>query len=221
MSACGVYSGSYVDICPETLHTDGVPAGPPVPSLRPCAPAEAEATPPWLVDLADRPLVYVTLGTVFNHIDRFRPIIAGVAELDSSVLVTVGITNDPAALGTTPANVRVERFVPQHLVLPYVDVMVGHGGSGSMLAAFSHGVPQLMLPSGAYQFLNAEVATRRGLARALLPPDVTAARVQELVRDLLADAAARQAARSLAEEISAMPSPEHVAVQLLAQGAPT
>ena len=219
--ACGVYSGSYIDICPPTLHTDGIPVGPTVHRLRPCSPAESNKAPAWLTAMAEDSLVYVTLGTIFNNIDRFRPLLEGFAEHDGSVLMTIGKGNDPDALGLLPSNVRVERFVPQHQVLPHTNVMVAHGGSGSMLAAFSYGVPQLMLPSGADQFLNAEVSVRHGLARVLMPHEVTASRVQDLVRELLFDTDVRQATNSVADEIASMPSPTEVARQLLSNVVPS
>ncbi len=218
--ACGVYGGTYIDICPTSLHTGGVPVGPTVHRLRPCSPAESSEAPAWLMAMAEGSLVYVTLGTIFNNIDRFRPILEGLAEHDGSVLVTIGKGNDPDALGLLPSNIRVERFLPQQHVLPHTDVMVAHAGSGSMLAAFSYGVPQLMLPSGADQFLNAEVSVGRGLARVLMPGEVTASRVENLVRELLIDTDIRGAAKSVATEITSMPSPTHVAKQLLSHIVP-
>jgi UDP:flavonoid glycosyltransferase YjiC (YdhE family) len=42
---------------------------------------------------------------------------------------------EPAALGEVPDNVRVERFVAQSVVLSLVDVIVHHGGTGTVLGA--------------------------------------------------------------------------------------
>ncbi len=57
------------------------------------------------------------------------------------MLVTIGGDADPAALGALPANAHVERWVPQSAVMPHAAAMVGHGGSGSTLAALAAGVP--------------------------------------------------------------------------------
>ena len=67
-----------------------------------------------------RKRVYVTLGTVFNSGsgDLFERLLAGLAEVDADVLVTVGRDLDPAVFGPQPEHVRVERFVPQADVLP-------------------------------------------------------------------------------------------------------
>ena len=55
------------------------------------------------------------------------------------VLLTVGTEVDPADLGAVPANVHVERWVPQGAVMAHASAMVGHGGSGSTLAAMAAG----------------------------------------------------------------------------------
>ena len=44
---------------------------------------------------------------------------------------------------------RVERFVAQDEVLSEVDLVVSHGGSGSLMAALAHGLPSVLLPLGA------------------------------------------------------------------------
>lgn len=79
------------------------------------------------------PGVYFTLGTNFNleSGDLFERGIAGLAQLDARVTVTVGAQIDPAVFGPQPGHVRVERFVPQAELLPDTDLVVSHGeGTG-------------------------------------------------------------------------------------------
>ena len=57
------------------------------------------------------------------------------------LLVTVGRDRDPAELGPLPANVRVERWVPQADLMPHVAAMVCHGGSGTVTMGLAGGVP--------------------------------------------------------------------------------
>jgi UDP:flavonoid glycosyltransferase YjiC (YdhE family) len=103
--------------------------------------------------------------------------------------------------------VRVERFVPQGVLLPHVDAVAHHGGSGTMLGALAHGLPQLLLPHGADQFLNAEALVATGAGRRLLPEEISAEAVAEAVAALLGEPAYREAAAELAGEIAALPSP--------------
>src|SRR3954464_7318698 len=80
---------------------------------------------------ADGPrVVYFTLGTVFNTEsgDLFARVLAGLRGLPVDLVVTVGRHVDPAEFGPQPANVHIERFVPQERILPRCDLMVSHGG---------------------------------------------------------------------------------------------
>jgi hypothetical protein len=81
-----------------------------------------------------RPLVYVTLGTVFNTaVDLLRTLVAGVAALDVEV-VTTGQTVDSAMLGPQPAHVHAAHFVPQQDVLAAAAAVVCHAGWGRSTA---------------------------------------------------------------------------------------
>ena len=58
---------------------------------------------------------------------------------------------------------RVEQFVPQHEVLGHCDAVVCHGGSGTLIAALSLGVPVVVLPMGADQPDNADRCEELGV----------------------------------------------------------
>src|SRR5215217_999082 len=62
------------------------------------------------------------------------------------LFMTIGDRRDPDELGPLPASIRVERWVPQAAVMPRASAVVGHGGSGSTLAALAAGVPQALVP---------------------------------------------------------------------------
>ena len=133
-------------------------------------------------------LVYVTLGTiVFEAVHSLRAVIDGLARLDVDVLVTVGPNGDVAKLGRLPRNVRAERFVPQDVLMAHVDVAVHHCGSGTMLGSLAHGVPQLAIPHGADQYMNAEALQRSGAGSRLMPDEITPDAVAAHVRGLLGD----------------------------------
>jgi UDP:flavonoid glycosyltransferase YjiC (YdhE family) len=155
-----------------------------------------------------KPLVYLTLGTVaFGKTTVLRAAIDGLATLPVQVLVALG-PGDPAELGSVPDNVRVYGFVPQARVLPQADLVVHHGGTGTVLGALAAGLPQLVLPQGADQFVNAELLSAQGVGHALT--DITAAAVAEHAGQLLADPTYREAAGRVAKEIAAMPAPSDV-----------
>ena len=111
----------------------------------------------------------MTLGTMVATDDVLRPVIDGVASLDVDVLVALGSAAGTGISGLSP-NVHVEGFVDQAGVLEVADLVVHHGGSGTVLAALAAGVPQLVIPTGADQFVNADRLADTGLASVLPRP---------------------------------------------------
>ncbi len=156
------------------------------------------------------PTVYFTLGTVFNveSGDLFTRVLGGLAELGVNVVATVGWDIDPAELGPFPESVRLERYVPQSLILPECDAVVSHGGSGSVLGALAHGLPSVLLPMGADQPLNAARCEALGAGLVLDAVDATSEDLREAVSAVLGDASYRTAAELVREEIASMPGPE-------------
>lgn len=169
------------------------------------------SSPPLPASREGAPLVYVTMGTVFSDVAPLLSILAALRDLHLRVIVTVGPRVDPAALGPQPAHVRVEQYVPQAALLPHCDLVVSHAGSGTMLAGISHGLPQLCLPQGADQFLNAAAAASAGVGIALTPSAATASAIRDAVARLLSRPSYRDAAARVARSIAAMPTPDDVA----------
>ncbi|MGK9171412.1 glycosyltransferase [Inquilinus limosus] len=189
------------------------PAHPLPATARLIRPAVGEAavdgpTPSWLADLPPgRPTVYATLGTVF-HLeagDLLDRAIAGLRDLPINLVVTTGREIDPAAFGPQPDHVRIERYVPQSLLLPRCELMVSQAGSGAVIGGLAHGVPMVLLPIGADQPANAARCAALGAARVLEPISSTVQTVREAAQAVLADPAYRRAAERVAREVAAMP----------------
>lgn len=174
------------------------------------------ALPRWLARFPDRPTVYVTFGTVFNvHSgDLFHRVLDGLSDLPINIIVTVGSQIDPAELDARPENVRIERFIDQWALLPRCDLVVSHGGSGTVLGALTHGLPTPLLPMGADQPLNAQRCEALGVALALDAVDATPEALREAAASLLGSISHRQAAERIKNEIAAMPR-QAVVVSLL------
>lgn len=213
----GAFDHLYLDIYPPELHLQ--PAAH-VPRRHPLRPVSDEGPPDTTSPLplpdarSDAPLVYVTMGTVFNNPEPLQVVLAGLGVLDVRVLVTVGPQADPAVLGPQPAHVRIERYVPQSLVLPCCDAVVSHAGSGTVLATLASGLPQLCVPQGADQYLNATAVATAGVGIALMPGQATADAIRDAVAHLLGDASFRDAAGRVSASIASMPSPDDVAAVL-------
>jgi UDP:flavonoid glycosyltransferase YjiC (YdhE family) len=205
----GLLRHLYVDTCPPSVQYPEISSVPAVQPLRPAAAALApEPLPDWLAALGDRPLVYLTLGTVFNRdLGVFAAVLDGIRDEQVSVVVTVGQNNDPAELGAQPANIVVRRYVPQATLLPHCHAAVIHGGAGTMLGALAAGVPLLCLPQGADQHSNADRVVAAGAGRKLVRDEFTPDAVREATTALLGEPHYRLAAQRIAEEISTMPTP--------------
>ncbi len=111
----GAYDDLFVDIYPPCLEpgydydiADEQP-------MRPTTIEEAAGGEDveWLARERDRPLVYVTFGTVFNAPSQsFRAAVAAVADFDGRALVTVGPRADTTVFGPLPDRVRVDAVRP-------------------------------------------------------------------------------------------------------------
>ena len=209
----GLFRYLYLDVAPPSLQSAeiaGIAVAHQVQNATFEPGAEGHALPEWVQEMPpDRPVVYVSLGTVFNARARsvFAAVLDGLRTEPVTTIVTVGPDNDPEQFGPQPENVHVERFIPQSLLLPYCDAVVNQGGT-AILPILAHGLPMLLLPQGANQFHNAEACLAAGVARRLLPGEAGADAVRRHVRALLEDPALAEAARRVQGELAEMPGPE-------------
>jgi UDP:flavonoid glycosyltransferase YjiC (YdhE family) len=208
---------AYLDIFPAAMQPASVIADPARIRLRPIPYVEPAATLPQWVGRTGRPLIYLTLGTVVATDEVLVPALHGLSRLEADVLMALGSAAG-SELGVLPDNVHVETFVDQPAVLRHADLAVHHGGSGTILAALAAGTPQLLLPKGADQFINADVMSSTGMALAIEPSattesSITAAAAAEIGR-------LRPVASAARAELLTMPGPSEVAAQLAARFGP-
>jgi UDP:flavonoid glycosyltransferase YjiC (YdhE family) len=213
----------YLTVMPQALEDPAAPAPARTHRFRHDPPGEPPALPEWWPG-NDDPLVYLTFGSVTagDHLPFFpalyRDAIAALAPLPVRLLVTVGEPRELDELGALPANVRVERWVPQDAVLPHAAVVVGHGGHGTTVGALRHGVPLVVLPLFSMdQWANATAIARAGAGVAVgerragrslrhVPSSADdLAAVADAVRSLLGDGPERHRTRDLADEMQALP----------------
>jgi MGT family glycosyltransferase len=90
------------------------------------------ADPSFPTDRLRDPVLFASLGTVFNADPQLlRSLATELAPLGGTVIVSTGQT-DPEALGPLPDNVLARRFVPQLEVLARAALFVTHGGMNSV-----------------------------------------------------------------------------------------
>ena len=154
-----------------------------------------------------QPLVYATLGTVFNLESGDLPdrLVAAAALVDAEVVVSTGPGIDPDEFSVAPTNVRLEAFVDQSDVLPRCQAVVCHGGSGTLMATLALGVPVVVLPMGADQLDNADRCAELGVGLVLDALTATPADIAEAIETVRRDGRYRRAAEQLAAEAAGQP----------------
>ncbi|PZG24365.1 glycosyltransferase [Micromonospora craterilacus] len=210
------FGNPFLDIYPPSLQDPAFRTRAERYELRPVPFTERTDVPSWVTSGdRSRPLVYLTLGTSSGGtVEVLRAAIDGLATLDVDVLVASGPSLDVTHLGEVPANVRVEPWVSQAGLLPHVDLVVHHGGSGTTLGAFDAGVPQLSFPWAGDSFANAQAVAQAKAGDHLLPDAINSEAVASTAKRLLSDESYRTAAKAVAAEIAAMPAPEEVVRRL-------
>ena len=164
--------------------------------------------PDWFERLPAQPTVYATLGTAYNRTPGlFAAILAGLRDEPINLIVTVNHNQDPAAFGPQQEQVRIVRYLPQSLVFPRCNLVVTHGGSGTVRSAIRHGLPLVVVPIAADQPENARRCAALGLARVIAADGRTPTAIRAAVRATLHNLRYRQRAAALQAEMLALPTP--------------
>ena len=168
-----IRSSPYLTLFPASLEDPQVSEPPVTHRFRdPAAGASSKGLPDWWPG-DTRPLVYVSFGSVTGGLpvagSIYAAALAAAARLPARVLLTVGRELDLDALGPAPANVHLERWVPQAEVFGQASVVVCHGGSGTTLGALAAGLPLVIVPLFADQPENARRVDAVGAGIAVPP----------------------------------------------------
>lgn len=225
-----LYRYLVLSLRPPRLWNPSVPVPPTTHPFRYASFSQSgeEGLPNWVAELEPRPTVYATLGTVFNHATEIlSAILEGLRDEPMNLILVVGRNRDPLEFGEQPPHVHVARYIPQNLLFPYCDLVLCHGGSGTIMDALSLGLPMVIIPIAADQPENAQLCAEAGVARVIEPNGRAglelAQAIREATREVLGDPRYRQEAKQLQKEIEGLPGLEYpVALleRLVAERAP-
>lgn len=171
--------------------------------------------PDWMALPKERPRICVTLGTTVPYVagvGSLGSVLAAAAEVDAEFVLALGDDPDLDALGTLPGNVRTVGWTPLSTLLTTCDAIIHHGGSGTTLASAHAGVPQLAIPHGADNWINADMIERNGLGLRRDAEQIDA----QLLNTLLHDHDVRSGAHEARAVLAAEPGPDLIVPRLQA-----
>ncbi|MCS5735088.1 glycosyltransferase [Herbiconiux daphne] len=200
---------NYIDPSPRSLQ---LPSWTPTVHHLPLRPEPHRRNPPARLDSpfrhsAAKSKVLVTLGTVFSDSSVLRAIIESIDLSRFDVVATTGLVDRPREFED---EVTYVGFTPLAELLEDADIVVTSGGAGTVLASLSRGLPMVIFPQGADQFINSQRAAAAGCA-------VVVSQTSEVgpaLRTVLSDAGFTAAAGELADEISMSPTAADVLEEL-------
>ncbi len=140
----------------------------------------------WPPAKAIRPLIYITMGT--TGIGDFFHKIYGL--LRSSELIAIISTGAQVKdMETIGGKIYTEAFIDGDLVMGECDLVVCHGGNGTIYQALQHGKPIIGIPTIPDQKFNMRRVEALGIGRALTWKEFSSnpATLLELIRQVIND----------------------------------
>ena len=152
----------------------------------------------------ERPLVYISLGTVINdRPDFYGKCIEAFRGEDVDVILSCGKTVDRASLGALPENIRVYDSVDQLDVLSRADVFITHCGMNSVSESLYMATPMVL-----YAQTNEQQAVARRvreIGAGIDLKDDSIAGIRAAVRRVLDTLSYREAARECCDDFRSCP----------------
>ncbi|MEZ5446456.1 MAG: glycosyltransferase [Gammaproteobacteria bacterium] len=113
--------------------------------LEGCVRDEGTYTVPRFAANDDRPLIYVSYGSLgAADVELYKRLIAVFANLPYRFLMNVG--DYIGEYSDVPPNVHLESWYPQPAVIPHADLVIHHGGNNSFNESLYFGKPAIIMP---------------------------------------------------------------------------
>jgi MGT family glycosyltransferase len=167
--------------------------------------------PPWLSKLErGRPTVYFTMGST-GDARFFDEAVRAFGGTDLQVVMTTG---GLAEIRDPPPNVHVAKYAPGAALMAVSDVVVSHGGNGTIYQALSQGVPVIGLPTLFDQEINMRRVVALGLGTKLSRHAADGEALRSAVRGVLDDQGYRRRCEEMAGLIARTRGPAAAAREI-------
>ena len=154
----------------------------------------------------NRPLVYISLGTVINdRPDFYKDCIRALKDLDIDVTISCGKAIDQKALGELPDNIQVYDYVDQLDILSKADAFITHCGMNSVSESLYMATPLILYPQTNEQHAVARRTTEIGAG--IMLNDDSSAGICNAVCEVLGNADYAKAAAACSEDFRACSGP--------------
>ncbi len=171
-------------------------------------PADAHVTGPMTFELesldvkipeGDEPLVVIAPSTAQDPERKLlRWALEGLAEEPVRVLATTNQLDVPVPMPDAPANATVVDWISYSQVMPLADLVITHGGHGTVCRALGAGAPLLCCPAVGDMAENAARVQWAGAGR-MIPWRLTGPRqIRMVAREMLGDPRLQEGASVLA-----------------------
>ena len=159
----------------------------------------------WEAPEGDAPLMYTSLGTLFNAWPEFYHILYGVVkDMNLRVVSSVGSTLTAEDIGEIPANVKTFPFLPQLEVLENADFFITHAGIGSVMEAAYYGVPMLAIPQMDEQAFTAKCMVDAGLGIMIPKEELTPERLKAGIHELTSNPVYTENVKKMSAELQTL-----------------
>jgi len=204
-----LYRHLYVNMIPPSFVEGTLPPSAltvrPEPFDRPAG----DPLPDWLQTPGSGTTAYVTLGSAYGYQfpELFSVAVDGVSRVVDHTLITSGPASEIAdRLPRERHNVHVAGYISQERILPHADLVVCHGGSGTIFGALAHGVPVLVIADEQSDHEpNGRRCVELGVGAVLPVHGLTADAVAEAARALISDPTRAESSRGVRDALADLP----------------
>ena len=168
--------------------------------------------PRWLGQLSQkRPTLYFTMGST-GDTRFFTEAVRVFGDTDYQVLITTGGLK--VELDRLPSNIFMEEFADGDALMAASDLVVSHGGNGTIYQALSHGVPVIGFPTMFDQEINLQRVEALGCGLRMDRRRTSADGLRSAVERVLEDSSFRTACARMQRRIAYLDGPRRAAVHI-------
>ncbi len=214
-----------------TPETDPLPENASVHYVGPILWHNANSTlPDWVTSLPrDKPLIWVYSGnprygngpTPIDSVVIIRAAVAALADAPVQIVLTTGYQEIPPEIGSLPSNFRHAAYLPGPAMAARSDLMVHHGGHGSVMTSLMVGTPSVIVPTITERESNARRLAALGAGEVVMPTSnndgekqINVAEFSTKVNRVLSEPSYRSAAKRTAESMRKYGGAEEAADRL-------